>query len=197
MAKKTATTANTTTPSATKNVKSASVEVAPSATVENEVTTDVTTDATTEVATADVQVKERLEQLSSKLSSIANLVRELQNEIKVAEKELVKVVKANSKKSKRRVSNGGAKKTPSGFAKPTPLSDSLCSFLGVPKGTELARTDVTRRINAYIKEHNLQDPQDKRKIHPDTKLGTVLAPSDGPYSFFSLQRFIKHNFVKV
>lgn len=196
MAKKTATSTNTTTTTATKNVKSASVEVPP-ATVTNEATTDVNTDAPTEVATADVQVKERLEQLSSKLSSIANLVRELQNEIKVAEKELVKVVKANSKKSKRRVTNGGAKKTPSGFAKPTPLSDTLCSFLGVPKGTELARTDVTRRINAYIKEHNLQDPQDKRKIHPDTKLGTVLAPSDGPYSFFSLQRFIKHNFVKV
>jgi chromatin remodeling complex protein RSC6 len=196
MAKKTATatTTNTTSTTSTNNVKSAPVEVAPTTPETDNTTVDV---STVEVATADVQVKERLEQLSAKLVTIATMVRELQNEIKVAEKELVKVVKANSKKSKRRVNNSGAKKTPSGFAKPTPLTDALCDFLGVAKGTELARTDVTRRINAYIKEHNLQDPSDKRKIHPDNKLSTVLAPSDEPYSFFSLQRSIKHNFIKV
>jgi chromatin remodeling complex protein RSC6 len=154
---------------------------------------------TTEVvvpATPDVVVTERFEQLSSKLVEMATLVRDLQAYLKTVQKEVVKAVKSN-KKTKRTV-NPNVKKTPSGFAKPTKLSDALCDFLGEPHGTELARTEVTRRINAYIKANDLQDPADKRKIHPDTKLSKVLVSANGELpSFFTLQAQIKHNFVKV
>ena len=58
--------------------------------------------------------------------------------------------------------------------------------------------DVTRLLNAYIKEHNLQDPTDKRKILPDAKINGImnLKPGDN-LSYFNMQTFIKHHFIKA
>ncbi len=36
------------------------------------------------------------------------------------------------------------------------------------------RWQVVKAIWAYIKEHNLQDPKNRRKICPDEKLGKIL-----------------------
>ena len=162
-------------------------------------TTNVESETPTEVkvVSPEVVVTERFEHLNQQVSVLTNLLRDLQNNLKAAQKELVKLAKTNIKKGKSRASSGG-KKTPSGFAKPTKLTDTLCDFLGVPHGTELARTDVTRRINAYIKEHNLQDEKDKRKIHPDESLGKVLSCTEGQeVTFFTLQSNLKHNFIKA
>lgn len=149
-----------------------------------------------DVPKPDAVVSERFDQLSTKVTDLQNVLRDLQVHLKTVQKELVKLVKANMKKTKSRSS--GAKKTPSGFAKPTKLSDALCDFLSVPHGTELARTDVTRRINAYIKENELQDPADKRKIHPDSRLANVLDMKSGDVlTFFNLQQHLKNNFIKT
>ncbi len=193
----------TTTPS--KRIKARSVAEAPPATPAPqtpEVTTpDVTTTTAADVAVpqpADAVVHEKFEALNQKVADLSNNLKDLQSYLKAVQKELVKLAKTFSKRTRTRSVNPNAKKTPSGFAKPTKLSDALCDFLAVPKGTELARTDVTRRLNLYIKEHNLQDAKDKRKIHPDAKLQKVLntKPEDN-LTFFNLQSFIKHNFVKA
>ena len=54
---------------------------------------------------------------------------------------------ADLKKSKK----GNVKKEPSGFAKPTLISNELCDFLSKPNGTEMARTEVTKYLTQYIK----------------------------------------------
>lgn len=145
----------------------------------------------------DVVVNSRFEALNQKVLDLSNTVKELGAYLKTIQKEIVKLAKTNTKRSRAR-NTSTDKKTPSGFAKPTELSDELCNFLGEPKGTKLARTDVTRRLNLYIKENNLQDAEDKRKIHPDSKLLKVLSlkPND-VLTFFNLQSYIKHNFVKA
>lgn len=145
----------------------------------------------------DVVVNDRFEVLTAKLSDLSNVLKDLQLYVKTIQKEVVKLAKSSCKRTRAR-SATGVKKTPSGFAKPTKLSNELCAFLGVEPGTELARTDVTRRINQYIKENNLQFPDDKRKIRPDAKLSSVLNLKDGDnLTFFNLQSYIKHNFVKT
>jgi chromatin remodeling complex protein RSC6 len=149
------------------------------------------------VASVDSVVSDKFDVISTKVNDVAASLRDLQLHLKTVQKELVKLVKANVKKTKSRTSTS-VKKTPSGFAKPTKLSDALCDFLGIPSGTELARTEVTRRLNAYIKENNLQDATDRRKIHPDEKLSKVLTMQEGDtLSFFNLQSHIKSNFLKA
>ena len=171
----------------------------PPAPVETSVPIVVVDDLATSTAPlpADVVVNTRFEVLNQKVVDLANTIKELGVYLKTVQKEIVKLAKTSSKRSRSRATSTD-KKTPSGFAKPTKLSDELCEFLSVPKGTELARTDVTRRLNLYIKEFNLQDEKDKRKIHPDAKLMSVLSVKSGDVlTFFNLQSYIKHNFVKV
>jgi len=86
---------------------------------------------------------------------------------------------------------------PSGFAKATYMSPTLCEFLGVPGGTEMARTEVTKKVLAYVKEKDLQNPESKRVIRLDAKLEKLLCPEkDEMVTYFSIQRLMKVHYIK-
>ena len=52
---------------------------------------------------------------------------------------------------------------------PTKISTALLKFLGKSVGTKMARTEVTREINNYIRAHNLQDPNNEDIIFCDQR----------------------------
>ena len=132
----------------------------------------------------------RLTTLRTQISSLLSEFRTLQ---KRAERELKAVQKANQRR-KRKTGN----RQPSGFVKPTLISDQLASFLGKPKGSELARTEVTREINAYIRANKLQDPTNGRKINPDTKLKSLLSlTASDELTYFNLQKYMSPHFAKA
>ena len=83
------------------------------------------------------------------------------------------------------------------FLKPTLISNELAEFLGKTIGTEMARTEVSKEINSYIKAYNLQDVQNGRRINPDEKLRKLLRLSDGDeLTYFNLQKYMKPHFIK-
>ena len=87
------------------------------------------------------------------------------------------------------------KSVASGFAKPGPVSDELRKFLSLDKDALIARTEVTKAINKYCKEHSLQNESDKRKILPDTSLKKLLRMKKGDeLTFFNLQTYLKVHF---
>ena len=115
------------------------------------------------------------------------------NQVKNLEKMYRKLVKENTKNMKKK--NMKVKRSPSGFAKPTSISKELCDFLQKPIGTEMARTEVTKYLTQYIKEHKLQFEEDKRKIKPDTKLKKLLnLKKDDEVTYFNLQKYMKPHF---
>jgi len=77
------------------------------------------------------------------------------------------------------------------FCTPTNISDELADFLGKERGTEMARNEITREINKYIRCNNLQDKENCRNINPDAKLYTLLKlkPTD-ELTYFNIQRYI-------
>ena len=84
-----------------------------------------------------------------------------------------------------------------GFAKPALISKELCTFLGKPSGTEMARTEVTKHLTSYIKEHNLQDQENKRRILPDAALKKLLnLKANDEVTYFNLKKYIKVHFPK-
>ena len=61
----------------------------------------------------------------------------------------------------------------------------------------MARTDVTREINKYIRANNLQDKENGRKINPDKQLQTLLKIDDSiSLTYFNLQRYMGPHFPK-
>lgn len=127
--------------------------------------------------------------LRSSLTSLASHVRDLQ---KRSEREL----KIATKSAKKRRAKNGTRK-PSGFVKPTLITDELAVFLGKESGTLMARTEVTREINQYIRTNNLQNPTNGRHILPDKKLGKLLrVGKTDELTYFNLQKFMSCHFVK-
>jgi upstream activation factor subunit UAF30 len=62
----------------------------------------------------------------------------------------------------------------------------------------MARTDVTREINAYIRANKLQDQDNGRKIIPDTKLAALLKlKKSDELTYFNLQKYMSPHFAKA
>lgn len=131
----------------------------------------------------------QLSALRTQLTSVTSAARALQ---KRADREL----KAAQKLSKKRQRKSG-NRAPSGFVKPTKISTELATFLGKPQGTEMARTEVTREINSYIRAHKLQDPANGRRILADAKLRKLLRlGKNEELTYFNLQRYMSPHFAK-
>ena len=120
----------------------------------------------------------------------------LKQDFKTLSKQIERDMKAAQKASaKKRRSSGN--RQPSGFIKPTLITDELATFLGKTSGTEMARTEVSKEINQYIRENKLQDAANGRIIRPDSKLKKLLrVGADEELTYFNLQRYMKHHFVK-
>jgi chromatin remodeling complex protein RSC6 len=132
-----------------------------------------------------------------KLQQLTNLCNSLKSEFRLLEKKASKdlktVAKANAKRKRKNVA-----RAPSGFVKPTLISAELAAFLGKTAGTEMARTEVTREINSYIREHQLQDKSNGRVINADTKLSLLLKiPAGEELTYFNLQRYMSPHFTKM
>ena len=158
--------------------------------------------AATETATAVDAVEAssltvKLTEFSAKLQQLVGLFSTVKNDFKTLEKTVARELKVAQKASSKRKRNGVARQ-PSGFVKPTRISDELAVFLGKTLGTEMARTAVSKEINAYIRANNLQDKDNGRKINPDSKLLKLLKLEKGDeLTYFNLQRYMKHHFVKA
>lgn len=80
-------------------------------------------------------------------------------------------------------------KNNSKFMQPMTLSPELAAIIG--KGP-LPRTQVTKKIWAYIKKHKLQDPENMRNIRPDEKLAKVFGGKRAINMFEMTKRVNKH-----
>ncbi len=145
----------------------------------------------------EVVLTETFGQFLSKLQTLASQMNALKTEFRALEKKATRELKAAMKvnaKRKRKCGN----RSPSGFVKPTLISDELAKFLSKPSGTEMARTEVTREINTYIRAHSLQDKTNGRKINPDSALAGLLKIGSGEeLTYFNLQRYMSPHFAKA
>ena len=149
------------------------------------------------VADLEAPLAEQSVEFQAKLQQLSVLISSLKAEYRTLEKKWSREVKNAQKLSIKRKRKAG-NRAPSGFVKPTKISDELASFLGKEKGTEMARTDVTREINTYIRAHKLQDKDNGRKINPDTKLAALLKlKKTDELTYFNLQKFMSPHFAKA
>jgi chromatin remodeling complex protein RSC6 len=144
------------------------------------------TSETTSVAT---EFMKEIQQLKTIIASLENRIHTLENK-PLSEPETTLEASPMRKRAT-------ATRSPSGFVKPTLISDELAAFLGKGKGTQMARTEVTREINAYIRDNQLQDKTNGRRINFDMKLASLLKLNSGEeLTYFNLQRYMSPHFAK-
>tara|TARA_B110000285_G_scaffold41116_1_gene45176 strand:- start:3880 stop:4551 length:672 start_codon:yes stop_codon:yes gene_type:complete len=157
-------------------------------------TSSVTTEVEVEVEVEVETWKTSLDKVVALQATLVSTLKEFNTELKSLTKRVEKEMKVNSKKRKK---TSSVKRAPSGFAKPALISVELCDFLGKPKGTEMARTEVTKLLTQYVRDHNLQDPENKRTIVPDARLQKLLnVTTEDTVTYFNLQKHMKPHFPK-
>jgi upstream activation factor subunit UAF30 len=168
---------------------------APISVESNQVSSDVEASAFAD-AEVETPIIEQSVEFIAKLQQLGVLISSLKSEYRTLEKKWTRELKVAQKLSSKRKRKSG-NRAPSGFVKPTRISDELAKFLEKPTGSEMARTAVTREINQYIRTHNLQDKENGRKINPDTKLTALLSlKKTDELTYFNLQRYMSPHFAK-
>jgi chromatin remodeling complex protein RSC6 len=149
------------------------------------------------VAATETKLSAMFTEFFDKLHKAVSTFSTLKSEFKLLEKYANKELRALQKSHKKKGGNSG-NRSPSGFVKPTLISNELASFLGKASGSEMARTEVTREINMYIRANSLQDKSNGRQINADDKLSTLLKLKEGDVlTYFNLQKFMSPHFAKV
>jgi chromatin remodeling complex protein RSC6 len=147
----------------------------------------------------EVNVVKDFNSLVEKVNSLRTVLGAVLSDMKKLEKQIPRELKKASKGRRRRaaaVTEGGeaAPKKESVFTKPTPISDALCTFLGVAKGSLLSRSAVTTAVCKYAKDHNLMD---KQIIKADGALRKLLALKEtDELKILNLQRYLKPHYLK-
>lgn len=190
------TTATTTTPVVVAAPKSTTVAASTKSTTAATTTPVVASTSDTIVETVDTTLFDQFNVFMGKLQAVGAQFNSLKTEFRALEKRTTrdfKVALKASAKGKRRSGN----REPSGFVKPTAISVELATFLKKPEGTLMARTEVTKEINAYIRANSLQDKTNGRKIIPDAPLTKLLKiGKTDELTYFNLQKFMSHHFPK-
>ena len=144
----------------------------------------------------DDSLGDQFSDFMGKLQSVSTAISALKSDFRILEKKCLREMKTAKKLSDKR-SRARGQRAPSGFVKPTLVTNDLADFLGKPHGTEMARTEVTREINKYIRANSLQDAQNGRKINPDDKLAKLLnLKKSDELTYFNLQRYMSPHFPK-
>ena len=164
------------------------------------VSTETTAQEPVQVESTEPAWEERFKTIDSSLKQVIALAKTLQSDVRKLHKDYSRQHRELTRRKNRRNNrnkNDGSPRPLSGFARPTEISDNLAKFLGEKKGTLLARTDVTKRITCYIKDHSLQNPENKRQIQADAPLRKLLGlNTQDVLTFFNLQKYMKVHFLK-
>ena len=143
----------------------------------------------------------RLSTVTELLKTLSDTSKALTNEMKVLTKEVNKLKAEVGKKKKNKAPvDPNAPKKVTAITRPVKILPELSEFIGKPVGELVPRQEVTKLMNQYVKEHDLQNPENRREIifvgEPGEKLKKLLRDPDQPVTFFNIHRYLSPYFVK-
>jgi hypothetical protein len=121
----------------------------------------------------DSYMKKMAERIAEVNSSL-NEMKVAQDKYRESVKKLNHVYEMMVKKEQKQANKPKKERKACGFAVAVPVSDVMCEFMEVEKGSLVARTDITKRLNAYIKANGLENPENRQQILPDERLWKIL-----------------------
>jgi len=101
-----------------------------------------------------------------------------------------KPAKKAAKKPAKKATKPKVKRKPNAaFMKPVTPNEKLAAIVGA---SPLPRTELTKKLWAYIKKHGLQDKKNRRMINADDKLKVVFG-GKGQVSMFDMTKLVSKN----
>ena len=169
--------------------------------------TEVMTTENVETTTPEVVVEvdpmvRQLASMAELLDTLAKTSKSLTVEMKALTKDVnkLRLSKSGGKKQKRVVNPDTPRKL-GALEKPVPITDELADFLGLTKGENYSRQQVTQGVNKFVKDNDLQNPENRRYILLESeaglKLKALLRDPDQPLTFFNIQRYLKVHYPKA
>ena len=140
------------------------------------------------IATIDQEI-ERLRESQQKSKGV-KFLRSLGKKVKTLKGYAVRVMKQKQKTNRKNNTN-------SGFLKPVKISSDMAKFTGWKPEDLKSRVEVTKYLCNYIRENNLQNPEDRRQIIADKKLTKLLGYKEGdePLTYYRIQTYMKKHFI--
>ena len=109
---------------------------------------------------------------------------------KAAKKPAKKAAKKPAKKAAKKAAKPKVKRKPNAaFMKPVTPNEKLAAVVGA---APLPRTELTKKLWAYIKKNGLQDKKNRRMINADDKLKVVFG-GKGQVSMFDMTKLVSKN----
>ena len=188
----------TETPTETKSSKKTSSKKAAPKKEELPVVPEVTNEVVSTPVDDAASLSSQMSELMSLFQKLSTEARSAATKLRALDKQYQRTLRVAQKSSNKKRKNSGAPRAPSGFVKPTLISKELATFLNKPQGSEMARTEVTKEINCYIRANKLQDEKNGRIIRPDTKLTNLLKiGKNEELTYFNLQKYMSPHFAKM
>ena len=151
--------------------------------------------AETEAPADSAVLLKGFEELHEQLSGMKAALQTSLAALKTLEKQAARLAKKADRRGRRKAeATEGGEPKPCIFTKPVKVSAELCSFLALPKDSEVSRSAVTKAVMAYARAHNLMDKQTIKADAPLRKLLT-LTESD-TLTILNLQKFLRRHYVK-
>ena len=141
-------------------------------------------------------ISDQFDSIVTNLSMFKTHISLLQQQVRALDKIVKKQMNLLKKESSKNKNKNKASRKPSGFARPTRVTKELCEFMNKTEGTEIARTEVTRALVAYIKDKKLEDKVNSRIIMPDNKLRELLGIEENKeLTYFTIQKYMNKHFI--
>ena len=147
----------------------------------------------TDVEQLKQQVEDEIQHLrtSEQRNKGVKFLKVVNKSLKCLSNDLKRVLKTKNKSVR-------SKNTSSGFMKPVRISNEMAQFTSWDQSQLYSRNVVTKFICDYVRDNNLQNPEDRRQILCDEKLASLLKfdiqNSSSPLTYPGIQKYMQHHF---
>lgn len=158
------------------------------------------TETTTDVEIVVDPLVKQLQSITELINTLTQTSKVLTNEMRNLTKDVNKLRNTKAPKRVKKQVDPDVPRKLSALEKPVDISEELATFLGLTVGEQYSRGKITQAINKYVKDKDLQNPENRRFILLDSeegqKLKRLLRDPDQPLTFFNIQRYLKPHYPK-
>ena len=147
-------------------------------------------------------VPHNMEKLIASLNDVNAQISDMKELFGLLEKKAKKLshaVELVVKKEQKTGAKVKKERKPCGFAVSSKVTPVMCEFMGRKEGELISRIEITKYLNKYIKENNLENSENKQIIIPDDKLWKILGEEavNQKITHFTIQKYLNKHFLKA